>query len=357
MAATTEGTHQFRVIGTRPIRHDGVDKVTGRRATAPTTVSGHALRPGAPQPARPRAYQVDQDRQGAQARRASRRSSPRADLPDLADRIEQGGEVPINLHHLSCNILARDKVLYDGHAVAAVAATSPHIAEEALRLIEVEYEVLPPVMTVEDAMTPGAPILLPDAAQQGRRPRQADQRRHPLPVQARRRRGRLRQGRLRDRARVQDRDGPPGLHRAAQRRRHLQRRRPRHHLVHDPGQLRRALAERRGARHSRGQDPRRADRDRRRLRRQDHVYLEPLSALLSQKTGRPVKMTMNRARGLRATGPTPGSNHPLQDGRDQGRQDRRRRGLPGLRGRRLSRLAGGRRPRCASSPPTTSRTS
>ena len=30
MAATTEGTHQFQVIGTRPIRHDGVDKVTGR---------------------------------------------------------------------------------------------------------------------------------------------------------------------------------------------------------------------------------------------------------------------------------------------------------------------------------------
>ncbi len=69
-----------------------------------------------------------------------------------------------------CNILARGKVLYDGHAIAAVAATSPHIAEEALRLIEVDYEVLPPVMTVEDAMEPGAPILLPDAAQQGRRP-------------------------------------------------------------------------------------------------------------------------------------------------------------------------------------------
>ena len=53
-------------------------------------------------------------------------------------------------------------MLYDGHAIAAVAATSPHIAEEALRLIEVEYEVLPPVMTVEDAMKPGAPILLPN---------------------------------------------------------------------------------------------------------------------------------------------------------------------------------------------------
>ena len=46
------------------------------------------------------------------------------------------------------NIMARDKVLYDGHAVAAVAATSPHIAEEALKLIKVEYEALPPVLNV-----------------------------------------------------------------------------------------------------------------------------------------------------------------------------------------------------------------
>ena len=108
-----------------------------------------------------------------------------ADLPELADRIEQAGELPINLHHLSCNILARGKVLYDGHAIAAVAATSPHIAEEALRLIEVEYEVLPPVMTVEDAMKPGRADSAVLAAQQGRRPRQADQRRRPHPVQAR----------------------------------------------------------------------------------------------------------------------------------------------------------------------------
>ena len=68
----------------------------------------------------------------------------------------------INPMYLSMNILAHEKVLYDGHAIAAVAATSPHIAEEALRLIEVEYEVLPPVMTVDVAMKPGAPILLKD---------------------------------------------------------------------------------------------------------------------------------------------------------------------------------------------------
>ena len=85
-----------------------------------------------------------------------------ADLPEAENKIEQVGEAAMNPRYLSMNILAHEKALYDGHAIAAVAATSPHIAEEALRLIEVEYEVLPPVMTVDDAMKPDAPILLPD---------------------------------------------------------------------------------------------------------------------------------------------------------------------------------------------------
>ena len=63
--------------------------------------------------------------------------------------------------------MARDKALYHGHAVAAVAATSPHIAEEALALIKVEYEVLPPVLDVRKAMQEGAPILLPDLRTSG----------------------------------------------------------------------------------------------------------------------------------------------------------------------------------------------
>ena len=60
------------------------------------------------------------------------------------------------------NIMARDKALYDGHAVAAVAAIDPHIAQEALDLIEVEYEPLPAALDVRKAMEPDAPILLPN---------------------------------------------------------------------------------------------------------------------------------------------------------------------------------------------------
>jgi CO/xanthine dehydrogenase Mo-binding subunit len=73
----------------------------------------------------------------------------------------------MNFRDLSRNVMARDKVLYEGHAVAAVAAISPIIAAEALELIEVEYEVLPHVIDVEAAMRPDAPLLHDDLYTQG----------------------------------------------------------------------------------------------------------------------------------------------------------------------------------------------
>src|SRR5579864_2107133 len=157
MAASTNG---YRVIGTRPIRHDGVDKVTGRAKYGadyafPGMLFGKVLRsPHAH--ARIKSIKIDK----AVALPGVKAVVTAADLPELPDKMEQAGEQALNLAQLSQNILARGKVLYDGHAIAAVAATSPHIADEALRLIEVDYEVLPPVMTVEDAMKPGATILL-----------------------------------------------------------------------------------------------------------------------------------------------------------------------------------------------------
>jgi len=161
VAVSTTNGHDYKVIGTRPIRHDGVDKVTGRAKygadyTFPGMLFGKVLRsPHAH--ALIKSINVDQ----ALALPGVKAVVTSADLPELADKMEAAGEATINLTHLSANILARGKALYDGHAIAAVAATSPHIAEEALRLIEVEYEMLPPVMSVEDAMKPGAPILLP----------------------------------------------------------------------------------------------------------------------------------------------------------------------------------------------------
>src|SRR5262245_48219134 len=66
------------------------------------------------------------------------------------------------MRHLSANILAREKVLYKGHPVAAVAADNVHIATEAVKLIKVDYEALRPVLDVREAMRDDAPILNDD---------------------------------------------------------------------------------------------------------------------------------------------------------------------------------------------------
>ncbi len=161
MAESTT-TGDFKVIGTRPIRPDGVDKVIGRAKFGadyafPGMLHGKVLRS-------PHAHAIIKSIKFDKALKLPgvKAIVTARDLPDLENKLEQAGEMMINPRHLSMNILAHDKVLYDGHAIAAVAATSPHIAEEAIRLIEVEYEVLPPVMTVDAAMRPGAPILHQD---------------------------------------------------------------------------------------------------------------------------------------------------------------------------------------------------
>lgn len=153
----------YRVIGTSPIRYDGADKVTGRAlygedVLLPGMLYGAVLR--SPH-AHARILSLDISR--AEALPGVKAVVTAADLPDIADKTTAVGEASVvNLRYQSNNVLARDKVLYHGHAVAAVAATSPHIAEEALALIQVEYEVLPPVLDVWEAMREDAPILLED---------------------------------------------------------------------------------------------------------------------------------------------------------------------------------------------------
>ena len=61
-------------------------------------------------------------------------------------------------------ILAWDRALFVGDRVAAVAADTPEIAEAAAALVEVVWEELPAVLTTEEALAPGAPVLHPDFA-------------------------------------------------------------------------------------------------------------------------------------------------------------------------------------------------
>src|SRR5438552_18222660 len=149
----------LRVVGTRPIRPDGVDKVTGRAnfgadMTLPGMLWGRIKRS-------PHAHAriVSISAEKALALPGVKAVVTRADFPDVPPERAHIGAAPHNLRDLSLNCMAKGKVLYEGHAVAAVAATSPAIAEQARALIEVGYDGLPHVMDVEAAMAPDAPLL------------------------------------------------------------------------------------------------------------------------------------------------------------------------------------------------------
>jgi xanthine dehydrogenase molybdenum-binding subunit len=140
----------YQVIGTRPTRAEAVDKVTGRALfgpdiSLPGMLYGKILR--SPH-AHARILAVDTRR--AQALDGVLAVVTARDLPQ--------GEGAAN-KRVRDNLLASDKALYVGHAIAAVAARSPHLAEEAAALIDVLYEPLPPVLDVREAARPDAPLL------------------------------------------------------------------------------------------------------------------------------------------------------------------------------------------------------
>lgn len=154
---------EFRVLGTRPVRPDGLDKVKGRALFSddfylPDMIHGRILR--SPH-AHARIKSIDTS--AAEAFPGVRAVVTGADFPHIESRmINEGSAGEINIGEVACNCIARDKVLYDGHAVAGVAADNPHIAEEAVNLIKVEYELLPPVMDVRTAMADDAPVIHED---------------------------------------------------------------------------------------------------------------------------------------------------------------------------------------------------
>ena len=153
---------KYQTIGTRPIRHDGVDKVTGRAQYGadiklPGMLFGAVLR--SPH-GHARILKIDTSK--AEQVEGVKAVITAKDLPTLEDKEVSLGEGSINFRYQSNNILAHEKVLYYGHAVASIAATNVNIAKEALKLIEVQYEPLPFVGDVRKAMDPNSPILLED---------------------------------------------------------------------------------------------------------------------------------------------------------------------------------------------------
>jgi CO/xanthine dehydrogenase Mo-binding subunit len=240
-----------------------------------------------------------------------------SDFPPVPPIVwEASGETPVNFRDLARNVMARDKALYDGHAVAAVAATSAIIAEKALGLIKVDYEVLPHVIDVEEAMKPDAPVLHDDIFTEGVSPtpdkpsniakkmefilgdiekgfKEAD-----VIVERDFATKPVHQGYIEPHACVADvsEDGKIFIHCSSQGQ-FMVRQFTARTLDVDISQITVNPAEIGGG-----------------FGGKTTVYLEPTAALLSRKTGRPVKMVMSRTEVFRASGPTSGGTVKVKMG-------------------------------------------
>lgn len=159
---TNESSSVFKIVGTRPVRHDGVDKVTGRAqygadVNLPGMLHGKILR--SPH-AHARILSIDTSE--AEKHPDVIAVATSKDLAPAEGLFRHLEGITVAAKYLSNNVLADDKVLYKGHGIAAIAAKSPHAAEEALSLIKIKYQVLPHVTTVEEAMSSDAPVLHDD---------------------------------------------------------------------------------------------------------------------------------------------------------------------------------------------------
>ena len=152
----------YKVIGTRPLRHDALDKVTGAAKygsdiNMPSLLHGKILR--SPH-AHARIKSIDTSK--AEALEGVLAVATSHDLPIIQQGPIDYANVQGNIRMIARNVLAHEKALYKGHAIAAVAATDANIAQDAIALIDVDYEVLPAVLSIDDALKPDAPLLHED---------------------------------------------------------------------------------------------------------------------------------------------------------------------------------------------------
>src|SRR5437588_1204160 len=306
----------FKWVGTRPVRPDGVPKVTGRAMygadlAMPGMLWGKILR--SPH-AHARIRKIDTSK--AAALPGVRAGMTAADFPDQKFEYIGPERVAVNFWHVTRNVMAREKALYEGHAVAAVAATSPAIAEEAMALIEVDYEVLPHAIDVDEAMKPDAPLLFEDMITRGIEPAptkpsniskrlefqigdldagfaEADE-----VIEKEFKTAAVHQGYIEPHATVArvDADGQTEIWASSQG--HFVVRALTAQILKMPvGDIRVTPAEIGGG-----------------FGGKTVVYLEPVATLLSKKSGRPVKLVMNRDEVFKATGPTSGASMRVKIG-------------------------------------------
>ncbi|MBT3766246.1 MAG: xanthine dehydrogenase family protein molybdopterin-binding subunit, partial [Rhodospirillales bacterium] len=149
----------YKWVGSNTPRPDGVDKVTGRARYGDDMILPGMLHAKILRSPHAHAKIISIDTSEAEGMKGVKAVMTSAAIPDHP--LSEPPYLPIinDFHDISRNVMAREKVLYDGHAVAAVAATSESIARKAVKLIKVEYEVLPHVLDPLEGAQPDAPIL------------------------------------------------------------------------------------------------------------------------------------------------------------------------------------------------------
>lgn len=302
--AITEENPGYKWVGTRPIRPDGLEKVTGKAQFGadlmlPGMLFGKVVRS-------PHAHAriVSIDTAAAEAMVGVKAVITGSDFPDLAANGAHASDIDV-----ANNAIAREKVLYEGHVVAAVAATTREQAEAAAKAVEVTYEILPHVLTVDEAMAEGAPLLHEGMITKGVDP--APEEPSNIASKILHERGDLdqgfgeadvvverefttkpvHQGYIEPHAAVADANTDGRAHIWCSSQGHFQMRAYSATVLGvSPGTLKVTAAEIGGG-----------------FGGKTVIYLEPLAVRLSQRAGRPVKLVMDRDEVFRATGPTSGT--------------------------------------------------
>ena len=299
----------YKYVGTRPIRPDGVDKVTGRaNFGADENLSG-MLYGKVVRSEHSHARIKSVDTSAAEAMPGVLAVITVKDFPDRSG-------FNAGLRAFADNVMALDKVLYHGQPIAAVAASSSYVAEQASKLVKIEYEVLSPVTDVLEAMKPSAPLLHEEMYTEGLEEKpdspsniskkmvitkgdvdqgfgEADEVIERTYVTSM-----VHQGYIEPHACTAsfNESGQATLWVSSQGHFDIRNMTSRT-LGMDLGDLRVIPAEIGGG-----------------FGGKTTVYLEPLAIKLSEKSGRPVKMVMTREEVFRATGPAPGTVNTIKIG-------------------------------------------
>ena len=156
---TDNSNNTFFTIGNRPIRHDGVDKVTGKAKYLSDIefslmLYGKILRS-------PHAHAIIENIDYSKAIEDPEFKAlvTHQDLLITQSSDKTNNSTQVSTKLLDENILAKNKVFYVGHPILAVASSNTHYAQEILDLVQIKYTVLQPITNINESLDKNAPKL------------------------------------------------------------------------------------------------------------------------------------------------------------------------------------------------------